>query len=82
MTWQAIAYASGHGNGGLYYFGRSENSDAASPTFTNLTSGTPNFLGGTNRGGAGWYDIAVNLDSNSVVSCSGVMNYNTNLQWP
>ena len=78
MTWQVIVYASG----GLYYFGRSDNSDAASPTFANLTSGTPTFLGGTNRGGAGWYDIAVNVDSNGVVSCSGVMNYNTNLQWP
>ncbi len=41
MTWQVIVYASG----GLYYFGRSDNSDAASPTFTNLTSGTLGFSG-------------------------------------
>ncbi|MFP5206343.1 MAG: Ig-like domain repeat protein [Acidobacteriota bacterium] len=80
VLYAAIAYASGQGNGGLYYFGRSDNADAASPTFTNLTSGTPDFLGGENGGGAGWYDIAVNVDSNGVVYCSGVMNYNTNLQ--
>ena len=80
VLYAAIAYASGQGNGGLYYFGRSDNADAASPTFTNLTSGTPDFLGGENGSGAGWYDIAVNVDANGVVYCSGVMNYNTNLQ--
>jgi hypothetical protein len=56
---------------GLYYFGRTSNADAATPTFTNLTSGTPNFLGGQ-----GWYDIAVNVDSAGVVYAAGVENYN------
>ena len=62
-------------NGGLYFFGRSDNADAAAPTFTNLTSGTPDFLGGENGGGQGWYDIAVNVDANGVVYCAGVENY-------
>ena len=56
---------------GLVYFGRSDNADASTPTFTNLTSGTPNFLGGQ-----GWYDIAVGVDSTGVVYCAGVENYN------
>lgn len=56
---------------GLYYFERSDNADATTPTFTNLTSGTPNFLGGQ-----GWYDIALNVDSAGVVYAAGVENYN------
>lgn len=55
---------------GLYYFGRSDNADAATPTFTTLTSDTPNFLGGQ-----GWYDIALNVDANGVVYAAGVENY-------
>jgi hypothetical protein len=55
---------------GLLYFLRSDNADAATPTFTNLTSGTPNFLGGQ-----GWYDIAVNVDAAGNVYCAGVENY-------
>ena len=42
---------------GLQYFGRSDNADAATPTFTDLTTGTPNFLGGQ-----GWYDIVIGVD--------------------
>ncbi|HWE84730.1 MAG TPA: hypothetical protein VG267_07285 [Terracidiphilus sp.] len=63
--------------GGLIYFGRSDNADAATPTFTNLTSGTPDFLGGENGGGQGWYDIVVNVDLVGNVYCAGVENYNT-----
>jgi hypothetical protein len=51
---------------------RSDNADAATPTFTNLTS-TPNFLGGQ-----GWYDIIVGVDpANSAnVYCAGVVSFN------
>ena len=63
--------ASSTSNYGLVYFGRSDNADAATPTFTNLTSSTPNFLGGQ-----GWYDIAVGVDSTGVVYVAGVENYN------
>ncbi|HTX75068.1 MAG TPA: Ig-like domain repeat protein [Terracidiphilus sp.] len=64
--------------GGLHYFGRSDNADAATPTFTDLTSGTPDFLGGENSGGGqGWYDIVVNVDGSGNVYCAGVENYNT-----
>jgi hypothetical protein len=69
------AAVSSTGTFGLYYFGRSDNADAATPTFTNLTSGTPNFLGGQ-----GWYDIVVNVDSTGNVYCAGVVNYNTGQQ--
>ena len=70
-----VAVASQY-TGGLYYFARSDNSDAAAPTFTDLTAGTPDFLGAENGGGQGWYDIAVNVDGNGVVYCAGVENYN------
>jgi hypothetical protein len=62
-------------SGGLIYFARSDNADAATPTFTNLTSGTPDFLGGENGQGQGWYDIAVAVDANGDVYCSGVEDY-------
>jgi photosystem II stability/assembly factor-like uncharacterized protein len=60
---------------GLYYFGRSDNADSATPTFTDLTAVTPNFLGGQ-----GWYDIVIGVDpaDAAVVYASGVVNYNTN----
>ncbi|HEV2323067.1 MAG TPA: hypothetical protein VGS10_03845, partial [Terracidiphilus sp.] len=60
-------------NGSLIYFGRSDNADAATPTFTDLTSDIPpswNFLGTQ-----GWYDIALNVDANGVVYFAGVENY-------
>jgi PKD repeat protein/photosystem II stability/assembly factor-like uncharacterized protein len=62
---------------GLHFFGRSDNADAPTPTFTNLTSGTPNFLGGQ-----GWYDIVIGVDpSNSaIVYASGVINHSTQKQ--
>jgi hypothetical protein len=52
---------------GLLYFVRSDNADAATPTFTDLTSGTPNFMGSQ-----GWYDIGLNVDANGVVYADGV----------
>lgn len=62
---------------GLQYFGRSDNADAATPTFTDLTAGTPNFLGQQ-----GWYDIVIGVDpaNAAVVYASGVVNYSTNMQ--
>jgi photosystem II stability/assembly factor-like uncharacterized protein len=62
---------------GLQYFGRSDNADAATPTFTNLTAGTPNFLDQQ-----GWYDIVIGVDpaNPAVVYASGVVNYSTNMQ--
>jgi lysozyme family protein len=62
-------------NHGLGYFLRSDNADAAAPTFTDLTSTTPDFLGGGNGNGQGWYDIAINVDTNGNVYCAGVENY-------
>ncbi|HEV2324408.1 MAG TPA: hypothetical protein VGS10_10715, partial [Terracidiphilus sp.] len=58
---------------GLLYFVRSDNADATTPTFTDLTSGTPNFLGSQ-----GWYDIALNVDANGVVYAAGV-SYGSNI---
>ena len=58
---------------GLLYFQRSDNADAATPTFTDLTSGTPNFMGSQ-----GWYDIGLNVDSNGVVYAAGV-SYGSNI---
>jgi len=51
----------------------SQNADAATPTFTILTT-TPNFGG---SGAQGWYDwiIAVNPGNASVVYCAGALNY-------
>ncbi len=63
------------GSNNLYYMGRSDNSDASTPTFTNLTAGTPDILNGQ-----GWYDIALNVDSAGVVYGAGVENYNTGMQ--
>jgi hypothetical protein len=76
VLYVAVAGSPYTSTGGLIYFGRSDTADAATPTFTNLTSGTPDFLGGENGGGQGWYDIAVNVSANGVVYCSGVENYN------
>ncbi|HKF50528.1 MAG TPA: MBG domain-containing protein [Terracidiphilus sp.] len=76
VLYVAVAQSGVYGNGGLSYFVRSDNADAATPTFTNLTAGTPDFLGGENGGaGQGWYDIAVNVDANGIVYCAGVENY-------
>ena len=68
--------------GGLYYLGRSDNPSDATPTFTNLTAGTPDFLGGENpkpagsqMSGQGWYDIAVAADAQGNVFCAGVEDY-------
>jgi len=62
---------------GLGYFLRSDNADASSPNFTDLTSTTPDFLGAENNPGQGWYDIAIGVDANGIVYCAGVENYNT-----
>ena len=63
-------------SGGLLYFQRSDNADnatASAVTFTDLTSGTPNFLGSQ-----GWYDISLNVDANGVVYAAGV-SYGSNI---
>ena len=77
-TGQHVLYiaSSNYTNYGLGYFQRSDNADAATPTFTDLSATTPDFLGGGNGSGQGWYDIAVNVDANGNVYCSGVENYN------
>ena len=59
--------------GTLSYIGRSDNADAATPTFTNLTSGTANFLGSQ-----GWYDIGLGVDATGVVYAAGV-SYGSNI---
>lgn len=69
------ATSSNYSNYGLGYFVRSDNADAATPTFTDLTSTTPDFMGGPNGSGQGLYDIAINVDANGNVYCSGVENY-------
>ena len=75
VLYVAMSTSLNPGSGGLYYFGRSDNADATTPTFTNLTSTTPDFLGGENGSGQGWYDMAVNVDSAGTVYCAGVENY-------
>jgi len=66
-------------SGGLFFFERSDNADAATPTFSNLTAGTPDFLGakngGSGTGGQGWYDIALNVDASGAVYAAGVECY-------
>ena len=69
-----VASAQSSGNYGIGYFERSDNADAATPTFTNLTSTTPDFLGGENLPGEGWYAIALNVDANGNVYCAGEQN--------
>ncbi len=61
----------------LQYMMRSDNADAATPTFTDLTAGTPNFGG---SGGQGWYDwiIAVDPANSANIYCAGALDYNTN----
>jgi hypothetical protein len=53
---------------GLKYFGRSDNPGGNEPLFTDLTSGTPNFLGSQ-----GTYDIAIGVDPQNpaIVYASG-----------
>ena len=65
--------------GGLLFFGSSGNADAGSPTFTDSTWETPDFLGGGNGAGQGWYDIALGVDpSNSaIIYAAGVETYAT-----
>ncbi|HWG21331.1 MAG TPA: hypothetical protein VG225_12445, partial [Terracidiphilus sp.] len=75
-----VAVADANSPYGLQIFSRSDNADAATPTFTDLTSGTPDFLGAENGSGQGWYDIAVNVDANGVVYCAGVENYGSTPQ--
>ena len=55
---------------------RSDNADAATPTFTNLSS-TPNFGG---SGGQAWYDwiIAVDPANSANIYCAGALTYSTN----
>jgi photosystem II stability/assembly factor-like uncharacterized protein len=61
------------GVGSLLYFERSDNADSATPTFTNLTATTPDFVGS-----AGWYDMVINVDSQGVLYAAGV-SYGTNI---
>ncbi len=75
VLYVAVAGSPYTSTGGLIYFGRSDTADGASPGFTNLTSGTPDFLGAENGSGQGWYDIALNVDANGIVYASGVENY-------
>lgn len=59
----------------LKYFLRSDNADAATPTFIDLTAGTPNFLATQ-----GWYDIVIGVDPANAanVYASGCIDFNTN----
>ncbi len=63
--------------GGLRLMLRSDNANAAAPTFTDLTSNTPDFLGGGNSSGQGWYDIVIGVDpsNSSNVYAAGVVTY-------
>jgi hypothetical protein len=67
-------------NSGLLYFGRSDNADATTPTFTDLTSVTPDFLGSGNGTGQGFYDIAIGVDpvNSANVYAAGVVTYSSN----
>ena len=72
--------ASNISTGGLLYFGRSNTADAAVPAFTDLTAGTPDFMGAGNGSGQGWYDQAIIVDptNSQNVYCAGVVTYSTN----
>jgi hypothetical protein len=72
-----VAIANTTSNGAtLFEMLRSDNADAPTPTFTNLTS-TPNFGG---SGAQGWYDwiIAVDPANSANVYAAGALNYNNN----
>lgn len=68
--------------GSLLKMLRSDNADDTTPTFTDLTSGTPDFLGGGNGCGAGqgWYDITLGVDpaNSAIVYAAGVVTYSSN----
>jgi len=68
---------------GLNKFLVSSNADAgtaATPTFTDRTSTTPDFLGAANGSGQGWYDIVilVNPANAADVYAAGVVTYSSN----
>jgi len=70
VLYVAVCSTVNPGSGGLYYFGVSNNADnatASAVTFTNETTGTPNFMGSQ-----GWYDIGLGVDANGVVYAAGV----------
>ena len=71
-----VAIANTTGNGGtLFQMLRSDNADATTPTFTNLTT-TPNF----SAGGQGWYDWIIGVDPTNAanVYAAGSLNYTNN----
>ena len=62
--------------GGLYQMLVSNNADAATPTFINMSL-TPDFLGGGNGSGQGWYDVVVLVNPSNAadVYAAGVETY-------
>ena len=70
-----VAVDSEHSVAVLFEMLRSNNADATTPTFTNLSS-TPNFGG---DGAQGWYDwvIAVDPSNSANVYAAGAVNYAT-----
>jgi photosystem II stability/assembly factor-like uncharacterized protein len=77
-----VVYASASGNGtaGSTPFGslfKLERSDDGGATFTDLTSGTPNYMGGQ-----GWYDTTLIVDpsSSAIVYAAGAANANSVLR--
>jgi len=76
VLYVAVASPVNYGHFGMYI---SSNADAASPTFTKLTA-TPDFLGGGNGTGQGWYDIAIGVDPKNaaVVYGAGQLTYSSN----
>jgi hypothetical protein len=75
VLYVAIAQNVSTGNGQLLAVQRSDNADAATPTFTTLSS-TPNF----SSGGQGWYDWVIGVDPSNAsnIYAAGSLNYNTN----
>ncbi len=79
VVYVAVATQLSSGNGGLSGMYISSNADAATPTFS-LLSNTPDFLGGGNGSGQGWYDIAlaVNPTNAANVYAAGAVTYSNN----
>jgi hypothetical protein len=71
VLYVVVASTANGNTGGLLYVQRSDNADAATPTFTNLSA--PNFLGSQ-----GWYDIGLGVDGAGVVYAAGV-SYGSNI---
>src|SRR5262249_46905984 len=67
------------GNGGVFEGLRSGKAGAGAPSVVN-PSATPDFLGGGNGSGQGWYDVTIIVDpANSAnVFAAGVLTYSLN----